>query len=534
MKCPRLLQWFDVLVQYQNASVISDQKVAVSVITQGRTMTSEAKKPVKDKVARTQNSDIPEEIHQLKFLREAGGLTDEGEKEFQGYVRKYPEYFPAGTPIEKQKKVFQTIKANQLAAKDEKIQASRKLDNTVVQLQKEREIDAEQQVLRDKAVAVLKDANPLDVFRKGFSLNHCGDNEILRAVIYARVLQSSRTTKGLQVFVTGDKGSGKSSAVKSAVNLIPPERVNEGSFSDKAFFLKLEKKEKPVVFLDDITLTDPQVATIKRAMTNFQRETEHNTITDHKLVVIAIPARSLWLGSAVSETGDDQLKDRFLTLGIQNSPENDREYVAWELQRRKEGRSENALNDDVILSRAILQHITDHEFVVAGVDRVEFAYTTDRRLVNICLDLMEANAILHFHQREHEEKDGVITVHPVKDDLDAALNFSMFTFTDKKADGRLTKAERALDNIIQAAIGEKSEKDFSEAKIVELFSKSVTRVRALLYGRDGTAPNIKGGLLEKAPWYSLDVDQDTRRNVIRVKKHEYNDDGREAFARITP
>ena len=392
--------------------------------------------------------------------------------------------------------------------------------------------EQEREHISYKALNVLKTGNPSDVFRKGFSLNHCGDDEILRAVIYARVLQSSRTTKGLQVFVTGDKGSGKSSAVKSAVHLIPPENVNEGSFSDKAFFRKLEGKDKPVVYLDDITLSDSQVATIKRAMTNFQRPTEHNTITEQRLVVNAIPARTLWLGSAVSETGDDQLKDRFLSLGIQNNPENDTEYILWELQRRKAGRSENAVDEHVILSRAILQHITDYEFVVAGLDRVEFAYTSDRRLVNICLDLMEAHAILHYLQREHDEKDGVITVHPVFADLDAALDFSMFRFTDKTSDGRLTKAERALDDIIQERMGDKTEWTLTEAEVVELFQKSLTRIRALLYGRNGSPSNITGGLLEKAPWYCLDYDQDTRKHVIRVKKHVHNKF--EQFARITP
>jgi energy-coupling factor transporter ATP-binding protein EcfA2 len=476
-------------------------------------------------------SNIPDDIQTLKLARDAGGLDDEGEKIFQEFRSKYPEYFSADTPLEKQKTFFQTIKVKQRLAEEEKIQSARKLDDTVVKLQKERETKAKQQELSNKAVTILKTGKPMDTFRKGYYLNHCGDDEILRAIIYARVLQSSRTTKGLQVFITGDKGSGKSSAVKSAVNLIPPEKVSEGSFSDKAFFLKLEKKDKPVVYLDDITLTESQVATIKRAMTNFQRVTEHNTIVEHKLVVIAIPARSLWLGSAVSETGDDQLKDRFLMLGIQNSPESDKEYVAWELQRRKEGRSEYAITEDVNLSRAMLQHINEHEFVVAGVDWVEFTYTSDRRLINICLDLMEANAILHYHQREHEEKDGVIIVHPVADDLNAALDFSMFRFTDKNADGRLTKAERALDNIIQDDIGGRAEQNYFETRVVELFGKSVTRVRTLLYGRNGTSLNIKGGLLEKAPWYSLDVDQDTRKNVIRVKKHKNNNFAQ--FARIT-
>ena len=453
-------------------------------------------------------------------------------QEVRDYEAQHPDFFPAGTTPQQKDDYLKKIRRKQVQVKEQKIEAALKFDKSVEDITRARLAAAEQQKLNDKAVDILKNFEPIDTFKKGYGLNHCGDDEILRAVVYARVLQSSRTTKGLQVFVTGDKGSGKSSAVKSAVNLIPPEEVNEGSFSDKAFFLKLEDKEKPVIYLDDTVLSEQQVATIKRCMTNFQRPTDHNTIVDHKLVVHAIPARSLWLGSAVNEAGDDQLKDRFLTLGIQNNPENDTAYIAWELQRRKEGRSENAVNDDVILARAILQHITEHEFVVAGFDRVTFAYTSDRRLVNICLDLMEANAILHYLQRVHDEKDGVITVHPVADDLIAALDFSMFKQTDKSSDGRLTKAERALDDAIQAAITIGTEWTGTEAEVVALFKKSLTRIRALLYGRTGSPNNITGGLLEKASWYSLDIEGNNRKHVIRVKKHERNKFG--TFAVVTP
>ena len=410
------------------------------------------------------------------------------------------------------------------------------LDQQIVTREAIKAIKAEQKarldVLDAAAIDILTSGDPIGTFRNGFSLNHSGDDEILRAVIYAKVLQSSRTSKGLQIFINGDKGSGKSSAVKAAANLIPPDKLIEGSFSDKAFFLKLAGKTKTVVFLDDIMLSDAQVGTLKRAMTNYQQASQHNTIVDHKLEIQSIPARTLWLGSAVSETGDDQLKDRFLTLGIQNSPENDMAYINWELQRRKEGRPENAVNDDVILSRAVLQHISDREFVVAGFERVDFAYVNDRRLINICLDLCEANAILHYLQREHTERDGVITVHPTTEDLNAALMFSMFNLTDKSADGRLTKSERALDDSLQINIGtDKTFRDFSEGQIVETFGKSLTRVRTLLYGRDGSPVAIKGGLLEKCPWYSIDADPETRRNVIRVQRHVRNDFGQ--FATVS-
>jgi hypothetical protein len=130
-----------------------------------------------------------------------------------------------------------------------------------------------------QAIKILTTGKPLDLFQKAYDLNHNGDLEIMRAVVYGACLQSSRTTHGLQIFISGGKGTGKTNALKAGLNLIPPGEIVQGSFSDKAFFAQLGNMVKPVVFLDDVMLNDTQVSTMKRAMSNFQTVTEHHTLT---------------------------------------------------------------------------------------------------------------------------------------------------------------------------------------------------------------------------------------------------------------
>lgn len=391
------------------------------------------------------------------------------------------------------------------------------------------------EIINQKAVEILTAGQPLDLLRAAYAINHDGDEEILRAIVYAACLQSSRTTHGLQIFITGLKGKGKTNAVKAALNLIPPHAVVNSSFSDKSFFIRLGEKIKPVVYLDDTGLTDYQVQTIKRAMTNFQTVTEYSTLAkDFQLRVFAIPPRALWLGTAVVQDGDDQLKDRFLTLGIMPELVDDNRYVEWEIRRRMEGRPEIQENEDTEIARAILQHIRDRDFVVLGFDNIRFRYNNDRRLINIALDLIEASAILHYPQRKHEDINGVIFVHPTQDDIDAALDFSMFTITDDRSEGRLTRSERALDEKVQAYIGTGAQIELTERQIVDIYGKTTNTVRALLYGRGGNQHEIAGGLLEKAAWYRLDREEVEGRRigqgVIVVGKHEYSIETAGTFA----
>ena len=490
-----------------------------------------------------EGDDIAEELRQLQIARQAGGLSPEAEREYQ-VLTEYqewvqsqpPDFFPAGTTEAAKKKLFAKVNVVKKNQKMDKIKADKNLDRQVEEKSVDIAAAKKQNELDQAAVRILTKGEPLDLFKKAYELNHEGDNEILRATIYGTCLQSSRTTHGLQVFISGGKGTGKSNAIKASINLIPPEQVTQGSFSDKAFFYQLAGKKKPVVFLDDITISDSQVATMKRCMTNFQMPTDHHTIsgTERKPEVMTIPARTMWLGTAVSETGDDQLKNRYLSLDIIPGETDNAAYIKWELKRRQEGRPEIEVNADVLTARAIIAHIKNRDFIVKGFTNIKFKYDHDRRLVNIALDLIEGSAILHYLQRDHTEINGVIHVTPTVDDLTAALDFSMFRITDIRSEGRLTRTERALDELIQKHMKGRDNIELTQREIVDLSGKTTNPVRTLLFGRDGSQDKITGGLLEKAMWYRIDREMVEGRRmgqvVIVISKHDYGPEHSGSFA----
>lgn len=382
--------------------------------------------------------------------------------------------------------------------------------------------EAHERELAETALNILKTGIPLMELKAGYSINHFGNDEVLKAVVFAACLQSSCTTKGLQIYVNGEKGSGKSSALRAAIHILPPTAVINSSFSSKALFYE-ELISKTIIVLDDSDLKEDHVTLLKRCITNFQTETHHKTVINHKLVKQKLPSRMLWLGTSVLEEGDDQFRDRFVSITIKNSKLDNDDYVKWELDRRGQGRLEVETTRDVEVARAIMQHIRDKEFIVEGIDKIRFAYTWDRRLINIFLDLVEASAILHYLQREHTEvpNSNLITVTPNQMDIQNAMSFSFFNHLDPAAEGRLTTAQIALNNMLQEALGKTELREFTESEIASMYKKSVQSIRKLLYGKDGNRNDIKAGLCSNAYWIrpaQSELQQKTI-NVVVVQKH---------------
>jgi hypothetical protein len=369
----------------------------------------------------------------------------------------------------------------------------------------------------------------LRAFEQGYHINHCGDTEVLWCCIYAMVLQSCGNTKGLHAKATGKKGSGKSTAVAAALHLAPPETVCKGSFSDMALFRKVMNIHHPRIMLDDVVLSEKQTANIKRATGAFQERCEHSTIIDNKGVDFYIPARSVFFMTSVQEAGDDQLVDRFVALGTGVDGKDDLAYSQWENEKRVDGRPDLVVTDTVLLARAMLRYIAAKEFVVR-TPKLEFAYTNDRRLMNMVWDLMSAHAILYHLQRHHEDCDGVTRVVADNRDLDAIIHMSMFTRVDDAVETRLTPAEQCLHEIIQQDMIKKGQKEsvikesaiYSEQEIADLYGKALSTTRALLYGRGGTQQKHTSGLMAKAPWMTLTEADRGWMMYIKVRKHATN------------
>jgi hypothetical protein len=432
-------------------------------------------------------------------------------RDFEEYRKLHPEYFPPNTPIETQHKVFKAFYSREKQHQNEREMADVGKDvERLLQHKKER--------IKAQAETVLMSGKPLEFLMNCYRKNHIGHEELCRGFIYAFCCQSSSTAKGLQPSATGERGSGKSHGVESTVFLFPQDYIWRSTFSDKALYYE-PPKQGSMIFIDE-KMQEGLVNLLKRVMTNFQRDTEHRAVVDKKegTKPMKIPKRQVIIAASTHGSGDDQLSDRVVQLGILNQKYDDEAYAAFEGKRREDGRPEFVEDDDVLVCRDMMQIIRDHEFVVKS-PKIRFAFVKDRRLINIFYDFMEASAILHFMQRDNVTVDGVTTVVPNQDDANAAQNFEMFRFASEMTELRFTKAELALHNAIQEKIPDKVlVTELTEADIVNIYKKSQVAVRKLLYGDGGSPSNITGGLIQSCNWYVADKDFEGKRNIIRVTK----------------
>jgi len=368
-----------------------------------------------------------------------------------------------------------------------------------------------------KAMEILTNGNPLEFLMDEFHKNHSGHDELARCIFYAFCVQSSRTSKGIQPETTGAKGSGKTHTVNSALHLEPPELIYDSTFSPKSLYYAPPKPGSTIYSDEDL---DPDlVKLVKRMMSNFQRDTRHTTIIDKQVKTLVIPKRQVFLSSTVLGDGDDQFSDRTVQVGISNSKEDDEKYAEFESKRRQEGRPEFQVTENVLIAREMMRIIREHEFEVKMIE-VKFSYENDRRLINIFYDLVEASAILNFMKRGGKviDSEGITRITPTREDIEAALNFEMFRFTNEDVDTRLTKAQVSLHNTIQDYIRNKDKKTLTESEIVNLYGKSQQAVRKLLYGLDGSPNHITGGLLDRTRWYTTGQDPQTKENTIVCEK----------------
>lgn len=380
-----------------------------------------------------------------------------------------------------------------------------------------------------RAIQALQEPFPIERFYTAFRYSHVGHEQILRAIVYAEVLKSSTTTKGLQPTVTGKRGAGKSHAVRTAVHLLPKDAVYTATLSPKALFYK-NPAPKTTFYLDDVVLLDEMTSFLKRKMTQFQEFTTHGIVDNKQWCEKIVSPRMVFILTSVGVAGDEQLSDRALAIDIKNEKIDDEAYYQFESTRRTTGMPEFPENPDVTLCRDMLSHIRKNEYRVVMPD-VDFSYYSDRRLIGQFYDLMEGSAILNYLNRRREiDENKTIVVWADERDLAAALDFDMFKYSDAEADDRLLKSERGFDNIVQNILSDRKwlSHDWTEKQLAEATGTNPSTLKKYLYGCGNTASSVSEGqgLCGKTKWYNVDTQKDTTtesvKNFITVKHHEYS------------
>jgi len=296
--------------------------------------------------------------------------------------------------------------------------------------------------IRVKAEAIMREGDPLQYLIFQAQRSHVGDINYQKVVLLSAAASNSLTSQGIHPGGTGDKGSGKTDAMKAVFHLLPPAPWKKsGSLSSLApFYMGLPPG---TIFYSDDVVWDLVGPVFRQATGSYQDGTIHNTLSkDREYRPLTIPPRFTWWLTSVEATHKEQENDRQYPISTDPRDEHKR-IVSKEIGQRR-ARKERRLDVDegVLVARAIIWLIKSHEpfkVLIPLAAKAEWALYRDFRGQERFWDTVEAFAILRYMQRT-TDPDGWL----VAEDEDIAEARALFRADNLAHATKLTKAETAL------------------------------------------------------------------------------------------
>jgi len=307
---------------------------------------------------------------------------------------------------------------------------------------------------REEALAVLRHGDSKSAMLRTFAIDHEGDEVVAECLVLSLASRSVANTNGLHVSVTGESGKGKSHAFSTMLRQVPERFCLDGAMSNKALFYLPDLQPGSVIVLDDRSLSDEMAEILKGVTTSFKKPYVYHTVNkERRAHVCTIPERCVWWVAKVEGAGDDQVFNRMLTCWIDDSEVQDTRVLARVLARDEAVPGDDGKErPDVLVCRAMWEIIGQQRFhvVVPFATRIRFQAASNRRNPEMLLDLVKANTVLRFMQRESHQVDSVTCLIATRDDFgQAARLYALLNGTAGGQETKLTKREADLLTIIQ-------------------------------------------------------------------------------------
>lgn len=340
----------------------------------------------------------------------------------------------------------------------------------------------------DRANELLDEGKALYFIMDTAARLHVGDKITIKATFAAIAGQSVINSHGIQPKVSGGSGKGKSHAFIVVIHLVPAEFVKAASLSAKAPFYS-NLKPGMIIFSDDVDPDENIQAVIKRSTTNFQRETSHEIpvkVGDAWTTrAFIIPPRIIWCLTSVNDNVSMEYLNRQFNLGVDESPEQDKEVWNFLAKQAKEAQPDLPMNDDILVCREIIRDIKKHLFAVKVPfsDRIVWRNPENRRNGAQFLDFIMSFAVFNYRIRSKEDNNTIIAN---EDDFHQAVSLYGSRAPNQKF--KLNDQELKVLKVMQP------KKPYYLEDLQNLTGLSHDTVYRLFHGRDK-----KSGLMEKVP-----------------------------------
>jgi len=431
-------------------------------------------------------------------------MTNDEDRDFEAFKEKHPEYFPTDTPIEKQKAVFRSIRAQQRQQKDEVTENRKKahqaLDKTVEKKTRDRAERAERNKIEQEADLILRKGDPIEYIKEQFSKIHIGDEIIFYGLLASIGSQLCRTSDGIQPGLTGESGKGKTDSCRALFHLLPEDYKMAGSFSNKSLFYHL-KKPGTVLFFDDAARLSEEIQDmIKQSTSAFQEQFIHRTVDNHGARELPLPPRLVYWITTVGGNFEMQFLNRQMNLSVDDSTNQDELVMAVTLERYQQGNSRFAISEEVKICREIFKTLKDRDPVTVKIpyaDKIHWNQPKNRRNLPMFLDTINAFTAFRQYQRD-PDPDGSGSILAGREDFELAKK--LWSGISREQVGKVGKDDIRLLSCIKEK-GDKSHDGIYT--IPRQLAKKITGFSAckmdlIINGKNGT-----GGLKEKVEGFDV-------------------------------
>ena len=203
-------------------------------------------------------------------------------------------------------------------------------------IENDAEINAENQEIRREARLIYTSGRFMDYCRSYFLQKWVNDKFIFETLMVAFANNFvANSTDGINPFINGKSGLGKSESAKLFITTVPDEYVVSGSLTKRALLYSEQMRAGSIIFQDDHVPDEIEAELHRSIMSSWATGTNHFTVEKlngvNTLVRKRIPSRIIkLLTNAESISRDDnegQDTSRYVTLEIDKTPENMRAIV---------------------------------------------------------------------------------------------------------------------------------------------------------------------------------------------------------------
>jgi hypothetical protein len=399
--------------------------------------------------------------------------------------------------------------------------------------------------LKKMADGILATGNPYQYFLDTFQLDHAGDLTAARSLILTFASSSVANGDGLNTYLSGSSGRGKSHTATIMFQQIPGKYNFNRSFSDRYLLyasMNAATGLSPgaVVLIDDQTMSPTIQELFKVAVSNFKDGVQYGTVLKQTAVDLKMPPRVAWVLLKVDDPGDDQVMNRLIQARIIEDDEKVKEAADMIQSKYHKLTEKNVKNarDEVVVCQHMWNWLKENMVAVecpcAGY--VRFGDYHNLRNHEIFFNMMMAHATIFQQQRKivGETIDGIKIIEASKEDYkEAKYIFEAL----HRFGGQKHNTIKNEDLVIKAML-ELQKKVVTMKDIAGKVGLQYTSAYRALHGRRGKDGNILGGLLDKCPYiqkadkrgrYEMEMEHNYTQGhsggtTEIIRKESYNED----------